>query len=456
VPGPLEDGNPVGTRSKRSLSEELASLRIERKEPPRREASPRREAAPRPDAYRPARTRRGRGRGLFASSLWLIPLALLGGLAYVVYARYSDQIRDQLQPRPEVSVALVQKMTAGEAEKLLTAKGYLQSHFQALVGAKVPGRVERLLIEEGKKVKQGDLLAVLEHADLDATLETRKAMIQRSEAELREARSDLAEKERKFRRANQLYLQRTTSKEEVEQASTAQEMASSHAAALEAAVTFARAQVLEAQRSIENMKVFAPFAGTILRKEAEAGETVSTMSMGGSNTRSAIANLADLEHMEVETDVSENLLSRLTIGQPAEVLVSAVPEMRYHGRVQRIIPMGDRTRGTVKVMVEVLDPDDRLFPELVATVNFLPAKKTQEPEVRGPSLFVSKDALIEEGGKTYAWVVDPKQTVHKKRVEVTQTTEELARIASGLEAGEAVVLKPAADLREGLLIQVAQ
>jgi RND family efflux transporter MFP subunit len=320
-------------------------------------------------------------------------------------------------------------------------------------------------------------------------------MVLQTDAELMEARADLADKERKAQRARKLYSQRATSIEDVEQATTAQEMAAAHVAAaeaavakakaevvsqraisieeiertgteqqmavsgvaaLEAAVTLALAQVTEAQRAIDNMKVYAPFAGTILRKEAEAGETVSTMSMGGSNTRSAIANLADLEHMEVETDVSENLLSRLVIGQPTEILVSAVHDKRYRGRVLRVIHMGDRTRGTVKVMVEVLDPDDRLFPELVATVNFLPIKETEDRQDAGPSLFVSKDALVEEGGRTYAWVVDPKQVVHKKRVEVTPTTEDLARVASGLEAGEAVVLKPTAELREGLLVRVAQ
>ena len=86
--------------------------------------------------------------------------------------------------------------------------------------------------------------------------------------------------------------------------------------------------------------------------------------------------------MDVETDISENLLSRIALGQPAEVSVSAIPSKRYRGRLRQVLPMGDRTRGTVKVKVEILDPDDKLFPELAATVHFLPSQDREQPRRR--------------------------------------------------------------------------
>ncbi len=82
--------------------------------------------------------------------------------------------------------------------------------------------------------------------------------------------------------------------------------------------------------------------------------------------------LAKLDELEVDTDVKEDYLGQLHKGQPAEIVVDAAPNRRYKGRLREIIPMGDRTRGVVKVKVTVLDPDKRLFPELSATVNFLP------------------------------------------------------------------------------------
>ena len=112
--------------------------------------------------------------------------------------------------------------------------------------------------------------------------------------------------------------------------------------------------------------------------------------------------------MDVETDVAENLLSRIALGQPAEISVSAVPSKHYRGRLRQIIPISDRARGTVKVKVEILDPDEHLFPELVATVHFLPDKAHQGPDVGKSHLFVPKSALFEEGGHSHVWKVDAK------------------------------------------------
>jgi RND family efflux transporter MFP subunit len=172
-------------------------------------------------------------------------------------------------------------------------------------------------------------------------------------------------------------------------------------------------------------------------------------------SRSAVVTLASLEKMEVETDVAENLLSRITIGQPAEISVSAVPNKHYRGKLRQIIPMGDRTRGTVKVKVEILDPDDSLFPELVATVHFLPDKGLKNPNENRAFEFVPKAALFEENGHTYAWVVNSRSQIKKRQVEAAATNDALARVESGLSAGDSVVLNPAKTLRENEAVKVA-
>jgi RND family efflux transporter MFP subunit len=433
------DGHPVGTISGRSLRDELASLKIERGR----------------ETY--ASSRRGGGgggggRGVLSLLLWLIPLSLLGAAGYFGYQQY-----DKLKPKVEVSVALVQAMTTGEAEKLLSAKGYLKSRHQALVGTKIAGRVEKLLFEEGDKVTKGQLLAVLEHNDTGAMLESRQAMVQKAEAELKEAISDREEKERQARRQAKLVGQKYASVEEADKAFTARDMASARVAKLTAEIASTKAGAHEVEEAIRNMHVVAPFEGTVITREAQLGETVSNLSAGGSNTRSAIAMLADLDRMEVETDVAEGLLSRLTIGQPAEISVSAVPDKHYRGRLRSIIPMGDRARGTVKVKVEILDTDGRLFPELVATVHFLPTHESESApaEAGQSSLFVTKNAVVEEGGHFYAWVVDRKSRAHKKRIEVVVTKDELARVEAGLEAGESVVINPPNTLHEDELVKVA-
>ncbi len=167
-----------------TLREELASLKIDRPDPL--------EWRTIGTGSAPYRRRRGWGLRLLSSALWIIPLFLLAGAGYVGYSQY-----EQLRARPIVKVALVQRMTTGESEKLFTASGYLKSRYQAMIGTKLPGRVEKMCVEEGMKVKKGDTLAIIEHNDLKAMLAGREAQVQRTAAELEEARVDVWQKERR-------------------------------------------------------------------------------------------------------------------------------------------------------------------------------------------------------------------------------------------------------------------
>ncbi|QDV39351.1 efflux RND transporter periplasmic adaptor subunit [Tautonia plasticadhaerens] len=429
---PRTEGERPAADRDRSLRDEVASLRIER------DAT----------AVRPGRSRGGRGPG--ALLLWLIPLGMLAGAGYFGYNRM-----EQLRPKREVEVASVQRMTVGEAEKLLSAKGYLQSCRQAAVGTKIPGRIARLMVDERSEVRKGDLIAVLEHNELDAALRTKRAMIERARAELQEAKADKAEKERSADRVRRLRSSNVATIEELDKAIAGRDMASARVEALEAGIGVLEAEAAEVEESVRNMQIIAPFDGTVVSLDAQLGETVNTMSLGTSGGRSAIVTIADLAHLEVETDVAESLLSRIAPGQPAEIAVGAVPGRTYRGRLSKIIPQGDRSRGTVKVEVEILDPDDRLFPELAATVHFLPDSSVDNPDAGRTLMFVDKRAIIDEGGHTVAWVVDDRGRLRKRRVEVVVNQDDLARIEAGLEAGEAVVVGPPAGLNEGEEVRVA-
>ena len=118
--------------------------------------------------------------------------------------------------------------------------------------------------------------------------------------------------------------------------------------------------------------------------------------------------------------------------------------------------MGDRTRGTVKVKVEIVDPDDKLFPELAATVHFLPFKTGAAAETSKAYLFVPKAAVFQENGHDYVWVVGKKSRVNKRAVEVATTKEDLARVESGLESGESVVLNPPKMFKENEEVRIAE
>jgi len=426
-----------------TLREELASLKIERSE-----------------SIRPARKsdgiaeyrRGGGGLRLLSWMLWLIPLGIIGGAGYVGYREY-----DRVRSKPEVTVGLVQKMTTGEAEKLLSAKGYLKSQKQAMIGTKVAGRVEAMRVQEHDQVKEGDILAVIEHHDLLAMIEQRKAGLERTKAELEESRADLWEKDREANRAERLVAKKMVPQEDYEKASSLRKMSTARVAALEASLKMMKANIDEMEYTRKyQMHILAPFNGTVVEKQGEVGEIISPMAMSSSLGRSAVVTLADLAHMDVETDISENLMSRIELNQPAEVSVSANPSKRYRGRLRQIIPMGDRTRGTVKVKVEIIDPDDKLFPELAATVYFLPNKTRSAAETNMSYLFVNKSAIFQENGHDFVWVVGKKSEVSKRQVEVATTREDLVRVESGLEAGETVVLNPQKSFREKEVVRIAE
>jgi RND family efflux transporter MFP subunit len=430
-----------------SLKYDLASLKIDR-------GSKRPAAVSAPQvqsgalvSYRPSsavKVRKGFGWRLFTLLVWMIPVAIVAAGAYLV----RDQI-GRMTPATAVKFATVQLMTETDIDKVLAAKGYLRSRNQAQVGAKAPGRVEVMAVEEGDRVVAGQILAVLEHNDMKASLLSKLATVARTKAELREAEADMRDKQSKVQRQETLVTQyKTSSREELEATMAQADMAEARVEALKAAITFVEAMAKETEETIRNMHIVAPFAGTVLAKGAEVGETITPGGMGAASGRGSVVTLANLELLEVETDITEAQISKVSVGQPAEVMVTASPGRRYQGRVRKIVPLGDRARATVKVYVQILDPDERLFPELVAIVNFLPNKERSEAKTQMAGLFVPKAAVIEEGDKTSVWRIDLDKTVHKVAILTTPKSEDLLKIEDGLKAGDRVVLNPGPELSE--------
>lgn len=425
-----------------SLREELASLKIERPESVR---------ASRPRGASASYQKCGRGLRSLSILLWSIPLAVVGVAGTVAYRQY-----EQIRSKPEVTIGVVQKMTLGEAEKLLSSKGYLKSRFQAMIGTRLAGRVEEMRVKERDQVKKGDILAVIEHHDMDAMLLQRKAGLVRCEAELEEAKVELWDKDRQEKRLERLITQKMAPQEDFEKAVAARKMTEARVSALEAAIKVVKANVEETEATIKyQMYLYAPFDGTVVEKQGEVGEVINPMAMSSSLGRSAVVTIADLGSMDVEADIPEEQMYRVTEGQPAEVSVTAVPSKRYRGRLRQITPMGDRTRATVKVKVEILDPDDKLFPELAATVHFLPDKKWAESDANRSYLFVPVEAVFQDDGHDCVWLLDEDMRVSRRRIEVANSQSGTTRVESGLELEDKVVLSPPKGLRDGDVVREA-
>ncbi len=257
--------------------------------------------------------------------------------------------------------------------------------------------------------------------------------------------------------STRLHAQHKATQEEYEKAIAGLKKAEARAAALEASIKLTQANIQEMQATIATMSLYAPFDGTVVEKQGEEGEVITPTAMSSSMGRTAVVTIADLGHMDVETDISEGQLWKVAVGQPAEVAVDAIPSKRYRGRLRQVLPLSDRNRATVKVKVEILDPDDRLFPELAATVDFLPSEGLKSPDASRASLYMPRSALFREDGRDHVWVIgEGDSRLRKRLVQVVVETDDLARVESGLEHGESVVLKPSQALRDGEIVRIAQ
>ncbi len=357
---------------------------------------------------------------------------------------------------PEVRVATVVVQQGRSADAVVVATGYLESRRQAQIGARAAGRIESIAVEEGSAVRAGEIIAVLEHKDMDAALAAAQAVLARAKAELGEQQVEIARTQADFERADKLRASRSISTEEFDQTRFRSQGAVARGASLQTAIVLAEARVREAEQLNENMVIRAPFDGTVISKNAELGESILPGGMGEASGRGSVVTIADLQHLEVDCDVKEDYISRVVVESPAEIAVDAVPDRRYAGRVRKVIPMGDRARATIKVKVEILDADARLFPEMSATVYFLPEGNQTSAEQSRKRIFCDSSAIQSVAGRNVVWILDDENRAQRVDIESAGAKDGRSEITSGLRGGERVILNPPENLTEGMLLKVAQ
>jgi RND family efflux transporter MFP subunit len=397
----------------------------------------------------------------FNRLLVVVIILLLGGGGYFYWKSQTSDgsgnwaaMTELLQKRPEFRVSRVSVEKGRSADATVVATGYLKSRRQAKIGARAPGRIEVVNVEEGSPVEKNQILAVLEHADLDAGLAATRATLSRSKAAVREQEVLIDQANLEFKRMQALHKSNSISDAEFDLSRFQQESAVARLSSVKADVELAEARLKEAEQLKENMFIRAPFDGTVISKDAEVGESILPGGMGEASGRGSVVTIADLQNLEVDCDVKEDYISRISAGQAAEVAVDAVPDRRYRGAVRKVIPMGDRARATIKVEVSILDADKRLFPDMSGTVYFLPAENEAARENDKERLFCPANAIDRQADGDRVWVVDSESKVHPRTVTAGQEKDGRVEILSGLNGDERVVLEPK-DLVADKLIKVS-
>jgi RND family efflux transporter MFP subunit len=400
------------------LAEDLSKLRIERKA----------QASGRPRRRIP---------------IWAIAAVGVAALLGVLLAAGT------FTPAREVKTALVAATYPSEGYTLLNASGYVVPQRKANVASKGTGRLIWLGVEEGSRVKAGEIIGRLESEDF-------KAREHQAEANLSTARARLAQAEAEQTDAR---LNHTRLKALVEQGFVPRAQYDSAKARLDSAeaavrtnrflIGSAEAALTGARVDTEYTNIRAPFDGVVLTKNADVGEVVAPL--GSSvNTKAAVVTMADMASLEVEADVSESNLGKVRLGQPAEVQLDALPGVRMPGRVHMVVPTADRAKATVMTKVRFERTDPRVLPEMSAKVAFLsrPAEASERP-----TLAVPQDALTQRGGATAALVVRD-GLAHEVKVRTGRTFGGLVEVLGGLKEGERVILKPA-GLADGAKVRAA-
>ena len=361
---------------------------------------------------------------------WIILAVVVVGVGLWLLAR----------PRPtEVRVATASAMGGGAAAGGgITANGYVVARTKASVSAKVPGRMEYLGVNEGSRVRKGQIIARIESGDYGAALASARANVSEIGAQLDQARRDL---ERAFSLRNEEVI----SAAELENVST-------RVGVLKAQLESAQARRRLAEVNLENTRVRAPFDGTVLRKDAEVGEIVAPASAGGGLTRTAIVTMADLATLEVEVDVNEAYIAQIQHGESARITLDAYPDTSFAGRVRQVVPTADRQKATVQVKVAILDHDPRILPEMGAKVAFV--REGAVAAIGPQRVLVPAEALTQDGGTARVWVVSEGK-VSSRTVDAGMARGDQIEIRNGLSGGESVVLAPPAGLKDGARVRVA-
>ena len=254
---------------------------------------------------------------------------------------------------------------------VLDASGYVVARRQATVSSKITGKVVEVLIEEGQRVADSEIIARLDDTNARAAVAQAAAVVEQQRASLTAMQVAFDNVGPSFDRSRRQFAAAFISAQAFDDAKTNYDAARASLDVAAHAVTVAEATLALTQRNLDDTVVRAPFAGIVTVKAAQQGEMVSPVSAGGGFTRTGIGTIVDMDSLEVEVDVSENFISRVAAGQRVAITLNAYPDRRVPGRVIAIIPTADRAKATVKVRVGFEQRDSSVLPEMGARVAFL-------------------------------------------------------------------------------------
>ncbi len=415
-----------------------------------------------------------------------ITLIVIAAVAVAIYF---------LWPAPAIMVnvataAPIQAASSGGGDEdvILNATGYIVAAHKIELAPKISGRVEWVGVDMGDKVKKGQVLVRVEQEEFLAAVKQSQGQLDASKAKLQElingsrpeeiaeAQADLDQAvatendaAATLERAKTLVATNAVSQQVYDDDVAAYGAAKARVASLQANLDLAKegqrqeeidiqkAVVLEnegfldlAKINLENTTIRAPIDGTILDRNVELAEFVTTGFVGEGGAKGYVVSLADLNDLRVELDISQNDFNKIGSQQTCYITTDAYPDRKYEGNVDQISPEANRQKATVLVKVKILHPDDLLRPDMNATVAFHRAGAATQPAQKPSAGAVMVPAAAIHNGKVFI-VADGKAV--ERTVQVGRTSLDGAQVTSGLSAGDQVIVNPPANLHSGLAVK---
>jgi RND family efflux transporter MFP subunit len=357
-----------------------------------------------------------------------------------------------IAPAITVDVTTVSQVYPSQSLSILNASGYIVAQRKAAVASKMTGRLVALNVEEGSKVKKGQIIARMESADVSAAKDQAAANLNTVRANLEQVKADRDNLEKDHARYQRLAKDGYVAQSEYDALNTRYKRAIEGVKAAEATAMAAAAALTGAKANLDYTLIRAPFNGVVLTKNADVGDIVTPLG-AAATAKAAVVTIADMSSLQVEVDVSETSIVSIRVGQPCDIQLDALADMRFRGEVHAIVPTVDRTKATVLVKVRFLNKDPRMLPDMSAKVSFL--SRNLKPEELKPRIAVSQSALINRGDQNIVFLLRGNH-VQQTVLQLGKKLGDMMEITEGLKPGDRVVINPPKGLKDGSTIKIAE
>jgi len=354
-------------------------------------------------------------------------------------------------PVVPIETVTVSQAFPSQAFTLLNASGYVVAQRKAALAAKATGRLDWLGVEEGSRVKQGEIIARLEGRDADASRQQAAAGLASALSQRDQARVEADDAQRNLGRLKELLGQGVVSQSDYDAAEARYQRGKAALAAAAANVKVAEAALAGTEVAVDYTRIRAPFDGVVLTKNADVGDIVTPLG-AAANAKASVVTIADLASLRVEADVSEANLEKVKQGQPCEILLDALPGSRFSGVVHTVVPTADRSKATVLVKVSFLQPAPRILPEMSAKVAFL--ERAVRSDEQRPKTVISRSAVVKQGDSSVVYLIKGDRVV-ATAVTLGAKLGDLIEVTAGVKAGDKLAVKPLEKLKDGSRIKSA-